>query len=212
MTDAPLPGKAPLSGLRHGPVGPRAVHLCLDMQLLFTAVGPWPTPWMPRVVPVVAELTGWAPERTIFTRFIPPREPGEMPGRWQAYYRRWREVTRARLDPALLALLPDLARFTPPATIVDKTRYSAFSTPALGRTLRALGADSLIVSGSETDVCVAATVLSAVDRGYRVIVVADALCSSSDEGHDAQLELYNRRFTEQIETADAEQVLRAWNR
>jgi Isochorismatase family len=42
---------------------------------------------------------------------------------------------------------------------------------------------SLIVSGSETDVCVLATVL-AVDIGFRVIVVRDAVCSSSDEGHD----------------------------
>ena len=39
-------------------------------------------------------------------------------------------------------------------------------------------------SGSETDVCVLATVLDAVDIGYRVIVVRDAICSSSDEGHD----------------------------
>ena len=39
-----------------------------------------------------------------------------------------------------------------------------------------------IVSGSETDVCVLATVLDAVDMGYRVIIARDAVCSSSDEG------------------------------
>jgi hypothetical protein len=36
-------------------------------------------------------------------------------------------------------------------------------------------ADALIVSGSESDVCVLATVLDAVDIGYRVIVVRDAV-------------------------------------
>ena len=37
--------------------------------------------------------------------------------------------------------------------------------------------------------CVLATVIGAVDHGYRVIVVVtDAVCSSSDEGHDAMLE------------------------
>jgi nicotinamidase-related amidase len=57
---------------------------------------------------------------------------------------------------------------------------------------------------------VLATVLGAVDLGYRVILVRDAICSSSDAGHDALLEVYHRRYTEQIETADAESILRRW--
>ena len=59
--------------------------------------------------------------------------------------------------------------------------------------------DTLIITGSETDVCVLATVLDAVDLGFRVIVVEDALCSSFDEGHDALMTLYRNRFSEQIE-------------
>ena len=47
--------------------------------------------------------------------------------------------------------------------------------------------DTLIISGGETDVCVLSTVLSAVDLGYRIILVEGALCSSSDESHDAIL-------------------------
>ena len=68
----------------------------------------------------------------------------------------------------------------------------------------------MIVTGSETDVCVLATVLDAVDLGYRVILVRDAVCSSSDEGHDALLAVYHRRYSEQIETADAHDILREW--
>ena len=49
-----------------------------------------------------------------------------------------------------------------------------------------------------------ATVLSAVDLSYRVIVARDAACSSSDEGHDTLLRLYHSRFSEQTETADAD--------
>jgi nicotinamidase-related amidase len=71
-------------------------------------------------------------------------------------------------------------------------------------------ADALIITESETDVCVLATVLAAVDLGYRVIVARDALCSSSDEGHDMLLRLYQNRFTEKIETADAETILSQW--
>jgi nicotinamidase-related amidase len=73
-------------------------------------------------------------------------------------------------------------------------------------------ADGRIVTGSETDACVLATVLDAVDLGYRVIVVQDGICSSSDEGHDALLKVYHQRYSQQIETADAEAVLSAWPR
>jgi nicotinamidase-related amidase len=66
------------------------------------------------------------------------------------------------------------------------------------------------VTGSETDVCVSATIMGAVDHGFRVILVRDGVCSSSDEGHDALLKLYHRRFSEQVETASAEEILAEW--
>jgi nicotinamidase-related amidase len=86
-----------------------------------------------------------------------------MPGMWQRYYTRWRATTRERLDPQLLELMAPLAALCPPATVIDKTRYSAFAEPALIEHLRRRDADALIISGSETDVCVLATVLGAVD-------------------------------------------------
>ncbi|MGY4466887.1 nicotinamidase-related amidase [Bradyrhizobium sp. LB9.1b] len=43
-----------------------------------------------------------------------------------------------------------------------------------------------MITGAETDVCVLSTVLGAVDLGFRVVIVKDALCSSSDVGHDAR--------------------------
>jgi nicotinamidase-related amidase len=199
------------AGLLPEPLTSRTVHLCIDMQNLFAPGGPWPTPWMERVLPIVVEIAARFPERTVFTRFITPKRPEDMPGTWQRYYTRWRETTRERIDPALLALLPPLAKLAPPAAVIDKTRYSAFAEPFLLAHLRERAADGLIVTGSETDVCVLATVMGAVDLGYRVILVRDAVCSSSDEGHDALLSLYHRRYSEQIETADAEEVLSRWN-
>jgi nicotinamidase-related amidase len=189
------------------PLTERSVHLCVDMQRLFSAGGPWPTPWMEKVLPVVVALASRHPERTIFTRFIPPERPEQMPGMWRRYYARWRVATREVLPLELLQLMPPLAALCPPATIIDKTRYSAFAEPRLITHLRRREADTLIVSGSETDVCVLATVLDAVDIGYRVIVVRDAICSSSDEGHEMLMRLYPTRYTEQIETGDAETIL-----
>jgi nicotinamidase-related amidase len=194
------------------PLTRHTLHLCVDMQRLFSTEGPWPTPWMDRVLPVVTELASRHPERTVFTRFIPPERATDMPGMWQQYYTRWKVATREHLDPALLELLPPLAKLCPPATVMDKTRYSAFIGSQLVEHLHAREADGLIVTGSETDVCVLATVLGAVDLGYRVILVRDAVCSSSDEGHDALMTLYHQRYTEQIEVTDAATIMERWER
>lgn len=123
---------------------------------------------------------------------------------------RWSVATRERLDLQLLELMPPLGALCPPATLIDKTRYSAFAEPRLIEHLRRREADAVIVSGSETDVCVLACVLDAVDIGYRVIVARGAICSSSDEGHDMLMRLYHTRYTEQIETADAATILARW--
>jgi len=58
--------------------------------------------------------------------------------------------------------MPPLATLCPPATLIDKTRYSAFAEPRLIEHLRQREADALIASRSETDVYVLATVLDAV--------------------------------------------------
>ena len=94
--------------------------------------------------------------------------------------------------------------------VFDKMVYSAFAHARTDERICANDVDTLIVTGSETDVCVLASVLGAVDRGYRVIVVRDAVCSSSDESHDALLKLYHDRFAIQIEVADAEEIIGCW--
>ena len=158
------------------PLTNRSVHICVDMQRIFYAEGPWPTPWTERVMPIGTALVERHPERTVFTRFIPPERPDYMPGMWQWYYTRWRIATRECLDPELLELMPQLSALCPPASVIDKTRYSGFAEPNLLTHLRERDADALIISGSETDVCVLATVLDAVDLDCRVIVVRDAVC------------------------------------
>lgn len=194
-----------MSDLRLG----SAVHLAVDMQLLFVE-GPWSVPWLPRVLSMVEELARRHPERTVFTRFIPPRRPEDMPGAWQDYYRRWQAMTRESLDERLLQLVDPLRALVPPAHVCDKAVYSAFGNPKLAPWLRSQGADTLIVSGGETDVCVLATVMSALDHGFHIVLATDALCSVSDSTHDALLLLYKQRFSHQIATATTEEILRVW--
>lgn len=197
-------------GLIFGPLSPQTRHLCVDMQNLFDRGAPWATPWMRRVLPVVAGIARAHRRHTVFTRFIPPHRAEDTSGAWRRYYERWREVTRERLDPHLLQLLPELASLVPPARVLDKSWYSPFQGTRLQARLREEQVDTLVITGAETDVCVLAAVLDAVDLGYRVVVVQDAVCSASDETHDALIGLYHRRFSQQVEIADADTVLAQW--
>jgi nicotinamidase-related amidase len=187
-----------------------AVHLCVDMQRLFVDDTPWRTPWADRVLPRIVRLCDAHADRTCFTRFIPPHVPEAARGAWAGYWKHWAALTGAQIDPALLELPSDLQRYVPPARVFDKGVYSPWFHGALQQALQTAGVDTLIVTGGETDVCVLATVLGAVDLGFRVVIVTDALCSSADSVHDAVLELYRDRFSLQIETADLDEVLDGW--
>ena len=43
-----------------------------------------------------------------------------------------------------------------------------------------------------------------------MVVAEDAVCSSSDEGHDALMTLYHQRFSQQVEIAETDVVLDSW--
>jgi len=196
--------------LLYGDLTSTTVHLCVDMQNLLGPGSPWHAPWASRVLPVIVQLVEWCPAATIFTRFVPPPETLSLPPPWRRYYEDWRELRRDQIDPRLLELLAPLACFTPPATLLDKPVYSPFSGRRLGALLRARRADALVISGAETDVCVLATVLGAVDHGFRTVVVEDGLCSSNDQTHHAAVSFYRSRLKHQVEIATAAEVLEAW--
>jgi nicotinamidase-related amidase len=188
----------------------QAAHVCVDMQNIFAKGGLWETPWMERVLPTIEAIVDRYRERTVFSRFIPPQRPEDRPGRWQHYFRRWEQATRQNLRGDELDLVPAVARFVPPALVVDKPFYSAFVRSPLYEVLTGKGIDTIVVSGAETDVCVLATTLSAVDLGFRVVIVEDALCSSSDEGHDALMTMYRTRLHEQIDVVKAAELFELW--
>jgi nicotinamidase-related amidase len=188
----------------------RCRHLCVDMQRMFAEDTPWHIPWMPRVREPVAELAGTHPAETIFTRFVPPRTSAEAGGSWRGYYEKWAMMTRERLGDEMVDILPELRAFVPPALVFDKPVYSPWLDGRLHHFLQDQGVTTLVISGGETDVCVLAAILGAVDLGYAIILVKDAICSTSDETHDASLALFGRRFSTQLRIAGADEVLQWW--
>ncbi|MBB3238335.1 nicotinamidase-related amidase [Phyllobacterium endophyticum] len=198
------------TGLRFGPIGSRAKHLCVDMQGIFTGSSPWAMPWFERVLPNVCRLVAFSPTDTIFTRFIPADDPAAAGGSWRRYYKRWSHMTLDQLDAKDVDLVPQLARFVPPSRVVDKRVYSPWHSQELHGLLTSAAADTLVISGGETDVCVLSSVLGAIDVGYRVIIVTDAVCSSSDEAHDAMQLFFGQRLSQQVETAETIEIMENW--
>jgi len=149
-------------------------------------------------------------ERLLFTRFVPMQNSASAYGTWKRYYERWPEMALDRLHPELLELAPALSDFCPPAIQFDKRVYSPWSDGSLAPLLVARKVSTLVVSGLETEVCVLATVLGAIDYGFRVVIATDAVCSSADETHDAMSRIYESRFGMQVEAALTSEIIEAW--
>lgn len=189
----------------------RLAHLCVDVQNMFERDTDWHTPWLARVLPAIEALVAREPAATIFTRFIPPARAEDERGTWRDYYARWPAMVTSRLPPEMLEVVPSLARHMPPAGHFDKNRYSPWLFGNLDATLRARGVDTLLISGGETDVCVMATVLGAVDLGYRTILATDAVLGSADQTHDAALTVISSRFGQQLTACSTQELLDNWN-
>jgi nicotinamidase-related amidase len=88
--------------------------------------------------------------------------------------------------------------------------YSPWTGTDLHQQLRSAGIETIIITDSETDVCVLTTMLARSTGGFRIILVTDALCSSADETHDAMMNVYMNRFGEQVETVTTQTLLDSW--
>ena len=189
-----------------GPIPPTALHIVVDMQELFRSHPEWGTQALTGIVPPIRRLLEAKPENAIFSRFIPAQRADQAEGMWRRYYHRWHSVTLDQLDPAQIDVIPELKPWA--RRTGDKPGYSALASAEI-RTA-ALGARDVILTGVETDVCVLATAIEAMEAGLRVILATDALTSSSPTCHAKALEILHDRFDEQIEVANVDRILAAW--
>ena len=86
------------------------------------------------------------------------------------------------------ALWPELD-VKPEDLIVDKTRFGAFvpGSSQLHEILQARGIDTLIITGTATNVCCESTARDAMQMNYKVIFVADGNAALTDAEHNATL-------------------------
>ncbi|MFJ9900664.1 cysteine hydrolase family protein [Streptomyces sp. NPDC091280] len=73
--------------------------------------------------------------------------------------------------------------------VIFKERVSAFTGTELDIVLRAAAVDTLILTGTWTNLSVESTARFGADLGYRIVLASDGLCSISREWHDSALSL-----------------------
>ena len=78
--------------------------------------------------------------------------------------------------------------------VVDKHGYDAFHNTNLDYALRSLKRRQLIVTGVMTDICVLATVISALHHEYQVWVVSDATATLWNNVQEVTLDLCRRAY------------------
>jgi ureidoacrylate peracid hydrolase len=114
-----------------------------------------------------------------------------------------REKRIAALSEGTLGheLWPEL-EVRPEDEVVRKYRYSAFlpGTSDLPERLRARGFDTVLITGTVTNVCCESSARDANMTNFRTIMVSDGNAANSQEEHDASLTAFYNVFGDVMDT------------
>jgi nicotinamidase-related amidase len=102
---------------------------------------------------------------------------------------RWVEI-----DPRIAPL--------PHEPVLNKLFASAFFGTPLGSLLAAAGCDSVVVTGASTSGCVRATVVDAIQHGYRPVVPREAVGDRNPSAHAANLYDIDAKYGDVVSTDD----------
>ena len=93
--------------------------------------------------------------------------------------------------------------------IVSKRYASAFFGTHLAASLTAQRVDSLVIVGVSTSGCVRASVVDALQYGYRTIVVADCVIDVDQESHRSNLRDIQRKYGEVLNLEQVLEIIRS---
>ena len=108
---------------------------------------------------------------------------------------RWPEID-ARIAPR------------PDEPVLLKLFASAFFGTPLAAMLAAHGTDTVVVTGASTSGCVRATVVDALQHGYRVVVPREAVADRATGPHDAALFDIDAKYGDVVGVGEAVTLLR----
>jgi nicotinamidase-related amidase len=109
---------------------------------------------------------------------------------WKGYERSYRDINGSRDCTAIIDELTPV----PQDIIIEKSGYGAFHETPLEKTLHSMGYNSVVVTGTVTQICVEETAREAFHHGFRTTVVEDAVSSFAPDLHVATLKNFAMKF------------------
>jgi nicotinamidase-related amidase len=109
---------------------------------------------------------------------------------WPGFMRSYGDIEGPRDAAAVIDELTPL----PTELQVDKYNYGAFHRTNLLDTLQAQGVDSVVVTGTVTQICVDETARGAFREGLKTVMVSDAVSSFDPALHQATLANFAMKF------------------
>ena len=182
--------------------------LVIDMQNAFVGTeSPIAVASAAAIVPNINELAG-AMRRSggmvVWVRMTRPKRIEEWSALYLAMPPAVRETVLEQLTPGSTGhQLYDRLQVHADDLVMDKTRFSALipGSSTLDHTLRKRGIDSLVITGTLSNVCCESTLRDAMMLNYSVCFVSDGNAAPNDELHNAALVNVMSVFGEVIPTS-----------
>ncbi len=181
----------------------RSALLLVDMQALFLHEDS--PAWLPAwrtAGPVCRRLLDGARRHripVIWTRHVHP--PEDRGGTVAHFFGRLIRTS----DP--LSRLADGWQPQDGEPVFEKARHPAFAGTDLHLSLRALGVETLVLAGVQTNLCVLATALWAGALDFLPVVVADATAARTEQDHASAVQVLSAGLAH---VASGNEVLEAW--
>jgi ureidoacrylate peracid hydrolase len=187
----------------------RTALVVIDLQHAFMndEVGFAPVPAARDIVPAVNRLAAAVRQSGGGIFWVKMTHDERCFDEWSVVYEMQTPEFRAKRIAALSEgtlghdLWPDLD-VRPQDEIVKKYRYSAFmpGTSELPDRLRARGFDTVLITGTVTNVCCESSARDANMTNFRTIMVSDGNAALSQEEHDASLTAFYNTFGDVMDT------------
>ena len=140
-------------------------------------------------IPIIYTRYIVGPHRTLIWEWSPQVEP-PMLACQRGHRRHYVDVDRTlECIDVIDEIYPQPGEY-----VVDKYGYGGFHNTNLDDILRSLGIESLIITGTVTQICVEETGREAFHHGYKTTLVSDAVSSYMPDLHTATLKNFAHKF------------------
>lgn len=159
------------------------VLLVVDMQNVFVR-SEWHVVDIENVIKNIKTLCENFDGKVIFTRHVSDKN---APGTWHDYNRAFASM---EADPTNWDIVDELKPFA--KNLITKHTYSCFHSDEFRRLIGSCDDTEFYIVGVETEFCVLGALFDAVDEGYRVNLVTDAVSGEKKELSDAVIDICSR--------------------